>query len=38
MLRAGGTVQIDNVRRKARALAKYLDFVKPGSSAKLDVM
>jgi len=30
MLRAGGTVQIDNVKRKARALAKYMDFVKPG--------
>eukprot|EP00438_Fugacium_kawagutii_P004332 Skav220064 [mRNA] locus=scaffold1709:176631:177203:- [translate_table: standard] len=30
MLRAGGTVQIDNVRRKAHALTKYLDFVKTG--------
>lgn len=30
MLRVGGTVQIDNVKRKASALAKYLDFVKPG--------
>mmetsp|Transcript_32581 Transcript_32581/g.40082 ORF Transcript_32581/g.40082 Transcript_32581/m.40082 type:complete len:245 (+) Transcript_32581:57-791(+) len=30
MLRAGGTVQIDNVKRKARALAEYMDFVKPG--------
>ncbi|CAJ1413610.1 unnamed protein product [Effrenium voratum] len=27
MLRVGGTVQVDNVRRKARALSSYLEFV-----------
>ncbi|CAE7588910.1 comta [Symbiodinium microadriaticum] len=30
LLRIGGTVQVDNVKRKARALAKYMEFVGTG--------